>query len=336
MQEEYKRIDLNSLYKKRVQYLVAKKLKKKFNRIEQVDLDVPPFFPDELDELIDNFVKKIKISSKFKDFDDEFYTSQLIDDIFFISELEVIYSFREKDEFFDEEDSFLVEYCEYDGGSFDDYNLKELWKISRERAETIYNFDKSLREIANELCDKNDFFQEIFNQAVPLIKKKILKEERILLKEIRTFLSVEENLDKVKKLAKSKKLGKAEDVKRSFSFKDFFIITTDQNFKNDGYYDQYFVTNDSEFIQTITWLFRHLAWDIMGVVNFNNKFEFFGRLGFSAIKSLEKGCEKETVYLDVIEETRKIRKDWEKEMVFDSFKRQLKIHEKALEWIEMN
>jgi hypothetical protein len=321
-----KKVDLNSLYKKRVQYFIAKKLKKRFNQIEQVDLDIPPFFPEELGEIIDDFVAKIEISNQFQVFDDEFYTSKLIDDLFFLSELENLYTLREKDEFLEE--------AIRDKDSFDDYWLRELWKISRERAETIYDFDKSLREIANEIFDRNDFFQEIFNQAVPLIKKKIIEEEKSLLNTIRTFLSVNENLDKVVELAKSHKLKKAKDIDNTFSFKDFFIITTHKDFKDDdGYYDKVAITDDIEFVQTTTWLFRHLAWDIMGVVDYRNKFEFFGRLGYRAVESFHKGLKKEFIYIDVIEEARKIRKDWE-ETVFDNFKKNLAIHEKALEWMK--
>jgi hypothetical protein len=151
---------------------------------------------------------------------------------------------------------------------------------------------------------------------------------------MRTFLSVNENLDKVVELAKFNKLGKVEDIEDTFSYKEFFIITTDQNFKNDeGYYDKVAITDDIEFVQTTTWLFRHLAWDIMGVVDYRNKFEFFGRLGYKAVESFHKGLKKEFIYIDVIEEARKIRKDWE-ETVFNNFKRDLAIHEKALEWMK--
>jgi hypothetical protein len=168
----YSEIDLNSLYKKRVQYFIARKLKRKFNLLEQeqTNPDIPLFFPEELGEIIDDFVAKLEISNQFQNFDDEFYTNQLIDDKFFLSNLEDLYTLREKDEFIKDYSG----YYEVIEDSFDDYYLRELWKISRERAETIYDFDKSLREIANEIFDRNDLFQEIFGQAVPLIKKKII------------------------------------------------------------------------------------------------------------------------------------------------------------------
>jgi hypothetical protein len=328
----YSEIDLNSLYKKRVKYFIARKLKRQFNLLEQdqTNPNIPLFFPEELGEIIDDFVEKVEISNQFQNFDDEFYTKQLINDIFFLSNLEDLYTLREKDEFIKDYSG----YYECIENSFDDYYLREIWKISRERAETIYDFDKSLREIANEIFDRNDFFQEIFGQAVPLIKKKIIKEEKSFLSTIRTFLSVNENLDKVLELAKSNKLGKVEDIEDTFSYKEFFIITTDQNFKDDeGYYDKVAITDDIEFVQTTTWLFRHLAWDIMGVVDYQNKFEFFGRLGYRAVESFHKELKKEFIYIDVIEEARKIRKDWE-ETVFDNFKKNLAIHEKALEWIK--
>jgi hypothetical protein len=315
----YSEIDLEALYKKRIQYFISKKLKKKFNSIEQVGLDIPPFFPEKLDELIDDFTSKVEIPNTFRSFDDEFYTSQLIDDIFFLSSLETLYSTREKDEFYEEERHLEDLY---------DYNLRELWKISRERAENIYSFDKSLREIANEICKKNSFFQELFDIALPLIRQKIFDEEKSLLKRIETFLKVEDNLEKVMKLAKSDKLGKAKDIKTEFGFKDFFIFTTEDS----DYFDKVAVTDDTEFIQSIAWLFRRLDF-IFGVVGFQSKFEFFGRLGAVAVDSFNKGYSKNIVYIDVILEAKKMREDWEKD-VFENFSKHLKIHQKAHKWLE--
>ncbi|EJF06981.1 hypothetical protein ThvES_00008950 [Thiovulum sp. ES] len=64
-----------------------------------------------------------------------------------------------------------------------------------------------------------------------------------------------------------------------------------------------------------------------------NVFCFTTELKFKPFLIPMFGLKKEFIYLDVIEEARKIRKDWE-EIVFDNFKKNLAIHEKALEWIK--
>jgi hypothetical protein len=130
------------------------------------------------------------------------------------------------------------------------------------------------------------------------------------------------------KLAKSDKLGKAKDIKTEFGFKDFFIFTTEDS----DYFDKVAVTDDTEFIQSIAWLFRRLDF-IFGVVGFQSKFEFFGRLGAVAVDSFNKGYSKNIVYIDVILEAKKMREDWEKD-VFENFSKHLKIHQKAHKWLE--